>query len=76
MQVGDISKKGWSQLAGNNISSPTGGYGSNSDNFNASDSGYQRSNSTGKISGGTAAGGNVGGDDWNWNEDAINSNNS
>lgn len=63
-KVGDISKKGWSTLAGNNISSPNGGYGSNSDNF-GSTSGYQRSQSAGKL------GGANNGDDWNWNENSV-----
>lgn len=65
--MGDISKKGWSSLAGNNVSSPSGGYGSNSDNY--SGSGYQRSNSFGNPTSGNK-------DDWNWNEDVANSNNS
>lgn len=67
-QVGDISKKGWSNLAGNNVSSPNGaGYGGTSDNFNQS-TGYQRSSSVGKMTNN--------GDDWNWTEEKTNSNNS
>lgn len=53
--MGDLGKKGWSSLAGNNISSPQGGY---DDNFNGnpSASGYQRSNSV--VNEKT--------EDWNW----------
>lgn len=69
-KVGDISKKGWSSLGGSNISSPQGGYSGFSDHhLNNSDSGYQRSTSSGKLSSPSEN------NEWNWNDDKINSNN-
>lgn len=65
-KVGDIGKKGWNSLAGSNISSPQGGYSGFSENYNQPD-GYQRSQSSGKLS---SSGGNQ---DWGWKEETTTS---
>lgn len=70
-KVTDISKRGWSNLAGSNINSPQGGYtGFNQDT--RSEGGYQRSQSAGKLS--TQS--NPNDIDWGWNEDTLQSNQS
>lgn len=57
-------------MGGSNISSPQGGYSGFSDHhLNNSDSGYQRSTSSGKLSSPSEN------NEWNWNDDKINSNN-
>jgi hypothetical protein len=70
-QVGDISKKGWSTVAGGNY---TGGYQDSNhfSNGNGSEEsgGYQRSNSSGKL------GGRGTGDDWQWQDNNENGNNT
>lgn len=43
-QVSDLGKKGWSSLAGNNLSSPQGGFDANGSN-NYQSSGLSNSNS-------------------------------
>lgn len=70
-KVTDISKRGWSNLAGSNINSPQGGY----TGFNQetrSEGGYQRSQSAGKLS--TQS--NPNDIDWGWNEDTLQQNQS
>ncbi|XP_055912525.1 ADP-ribosylation factor GTPase-activating protein 1 isoform X2 [Eupeodes corollae] len=70
-KVTDISKRGWSNLAGSNINSPQGGY----TGFNQetrSEGGYQRSQSAGKLSSQS----NPNDIDWGWNEDTLQSNQS
>lgn len=44
VQVSDLGKKGWSSLAGSNLSSPQGGYDANGSN-NYQSSGLSNSNS-------------------------------
>lgn len=72
-QVGDLGKKGWSTLAGSNVSSPTDGYGSSLGNGNNSISPSASAYQTSAGRGGASSFDNG---DTNWGEDSYNSNNS
>lgn len=68
-KVTDISKRGWSNLAGSNINSPQGGY-SGFNQETRSEGGYQRSQSAGKLSSQP----NLNDIDWDWNGGPLQSN--
>lgn len=78
-QVGDLGKKGWSSLAGSNVSSPTDGYGSggiggssNGSNGHSAAQNYQSQSSQSSHRGSRSGADGFGG----WNEDTYNNSNS
>lgn len=71
-QVGDLGKKGWSTLAGSNVSSPTDGYGSGAGNGMGGSIGGNNSYQSASGNGQNGAEDKFSG----WGDDNFNSTNS